>query len=113
MSIVVGGAALTEEQEKKVWERICSSMTAGDRDPEEVIREDYEGNKSHYLRDMAKYFGLFCNSCTSAISKRPEPFKRRSPSVRAAPQDPEADFHRRDESFLAMWERGDIPLTGK
>src|SRR3989344_727059 len=41
---------LTEEQERIVWQHICGRITDDDRNPEEVIRENYNGDRSRYLR---------------------------------------------------------------
>ena len=49
---------LTEEQERIVWQHICGRITDDDRNPEEVIRENYKGDRSRYLRDMADWHGI-------------------------------------------------------
>jgi RecJ-like exonuclease len=65
---------LTPEQEDFVWGFVCSKMAEGDRNPEEVVAQDYNGDRSRYLRDMATHHGiLFCSVHDCGISNKNDP----------------------------------------
>lgn len=49
---------LTEEQEKHVWQYIYAHMNDDDRDPNKVVEEDFNGDRSRYLEVMAKWHGI-------------------------------------------------------
>jgi len=49
---------LTEEQKSKIWGVINKNQCSDDRDPKEVIRENYKGNEDAYLIDMAKWHNI-------------------------------------------------------
>lgn len=49
---------LTEEQKNRVWSTIDKNQCSDDRDPKEVIREDYNGNEDAYLIDMAEWHNI-------------------------------------------------------
>lgn len=45
---------LTEAEKKRIWEIIRRNMREDDRDPEEVMRDFYEGDEDRYLAAMAQ-----------------------------------------------------------
>lgn len=51
---------LTPEQKEEVWEKIndCDCDDKRDREPQEVIKEDYKGDEDAYLRAMAKFHAI-------------------------------------------------------
>ncbi len=49
---------LTPEQKKLTWETICERMQEDDKDPYDVIREDFDGDEEKYLRVMANWHGI-------------------------------------------------------
>ncbi|OGZ63137.1 MAG: hypothetical protein A2998_01820 [Candidatus Staskawiczbacteria bacterium RIFCSPLOWO2_01_FULL_37_25b] len=58
---------LTAEQEEFVWFFICSHMSPDDKNPCEVIKENYGGDRSRYLRAMANWHDIiFCDVCGKA-----------------------------------------------
>ena len=68
MSAALRLRKLTEEQEDYVWQLICLHMTDEDRNPIEAIQEDYNGDRSRYLREMAG-IGTESNSAMPAASQ--------------------------------------------
>jgi len=59
---------LTEQQEQFVWNYICFRMNSEDRSPVDVVREDYQGNRSEYLRTMAEWYHItFCPLCRKMV----------------------------------------------
>ncbi len=49
---------LSPEQREAIYLIIHEHMLGDDRDPQEVIREDFAGDEDMYLRSMAAWFGL-------------------------------------------------------
>jgi hypothetical protein len=49
---------LTFDQKQKIWAAINALTTSDDRDPQEVIQKDYQGNEEKYLRDMARHLQI-------------------------------------------------------
>jgi len=49
---------LTPEQRQKIWAAIGRAMWPDDRDPQEVITEDYNGDEERYLRVMANWHNV-------------------------------------------------------
>jgi len=45
---------LTQEEKNAIWSAITKNMNPDDRDPEEVIDEQFNGDKEAYLRVMAQ-----------------------------------------------------------
>ena len=75
---------LTEEEREKV-ERVLNHLVMAhfnpdDRDPEEVIRSTYRGNRNAYFRAMARSHGISlndpkpprCPNCQKPITKTPQ-----------------------------------------
>ncbi len=52
---------LTRRQRDAVWSAISKNMDDDDRDPHEVIREDFNGNEDAYLRRMARWHEVNLN----------------------------------------------------
>jgi len=46
---------LTPEQQKKVWQAIGQAEKEDDREPNEVIKDTYDGDVDRYLFDMATW----------------------------------------------------------
>ncbi|MDO8558369.1 MAG: hypothetical protein Q7S09_04260 [bacterium] len=46
---------LTEDQKRKIWNVIRENTLPDDRNPQEVIRDIYNGDEEAYLFDMARY----------------------------------------------------------
>ncbi|MBM4402750.1 MAG: hypothetical protein FJ044_05915 [Candidatus Cloacimonetes bacterium] len=64
-------ATLTQAQQKFVWSYVCRRM-ADDKDPNEVIRDDYGGDWSRYLAVMVEWHGIkFCSVCGKANKEDP------------------------------------------
>jgi len=58
---------LTEAQKKFVWRYVCAKMASDDKNPCEVVREDYAGDLGHYLSVMANWHDIkFCSVCEKA-----------------------------------------------
>jgi len=51
-------ATLTEEEKRAIYEAIRRNSHSDDRDPCEVITEDYGGDAEQYLRSMARWYGI-------------------------------------------------------
>jgi len=70
----------TAEQEKCVWDYICSKYNWDDPDevdPNLVVDLNYEGNRHRYIQDMAKHHGIqFCLKCRKAKPKPDEDILR-------------------------------------
>jgi len=49
---------LTEEKRIEIWDTVCINIDPEDRDPDEVIKEDYKGDRDAYLRVMAEWLGI-------------------------------------------------------
>lgn len=49
---------LTDEQKQKVRGVIARAMTPGDKDPDEVIKEDFKGDENAYLLTMARWHNI-------------------------------------------------------
>lgn len=64
MSLVLQKNRLTAEQEGYVWQWICWHMNDDDKNPIDVIKDDYHGDKSLYLETMVDWHRIqFCNTC--------------------------------------------------
>lgn len=44
---------ITPENEERIMRVVQAKMTPEDREPRDVIKTVYRGNKQHWLRDMA------------------------------------------------------------
>lgn len=49
---------LTEKQIRRVWCVICQSREPNDREPQEVIEKDYNGDTDAYLRVMGCFHDI-------------------------------------------------------
>ncbi|MBU4274453.1 hypothetical protein KKE19_01420 [Patescibacteria group bacterium] len=49
---------LTPEQKEKIWRAISDRTLPDDRDPQEIIAEDYNGDEDRYLRVMANWHNM-------------------------------------------------------
>lgn len=58
MAVLKQERGLTIEERRAVWAAIFSNKSPDDRDPHEVIEENYEGDVGAYLRKMAEWHGI-------------------------------------------------------
>ncbi len=64
MSNATERKVLTKEQESFVWLFVCSHMDPDDRNPNEVIEQNFNGDRSRYLQKMAEWHHIeFCANC--------------------------------------------------
>ncbi len=57
-NLTVNERPLTAFQKEQIWKAIYSKVTLDDRDPEEVIAKDFNGDEETYLKLMARWHGL-------------------------------------------------------
>ena len=49
---------LSQEEKKMIWSAISRNRTPDDRDPTEIIEQDYAGDEDRYLRTMARWHNV-------------------------------------------------------
>lgn len=49
---------LTPKQKERVWKKINECDDKWDREPQEVIKKDFDGDEDAYLRVMATFHGI-------------------------------------------------------
>lgn len=55
---MAGEEHMTPFEKKQIWKVIYEHMKPDDRDPAEVILQNFAGNEEQYLITMAKYHGV-------------------------------------------------------
>jgi len=58
MAVLKQEGSLTVEERRAVWAAIFNNQSPDDRDPEEVIKKEHDGDSEAYLRDMARWHGV-------------------------------------------------------
>jgi len=58
VQLEMGERLLTEEERSEIWNAIGRKRAPDDRDPEDVVEEDYKGDREHYLRVMAGWHNI-------------------------------------------------------
>jgi len=50
---------LTEAEQTTIWREVCMKMDPDDKDPNDVVRDDYDGNREAWCWAMVDWHNLW------------------------------------------------------